>query len=110
MNSTPLCTLEDIDDGESAGFVTKVKGEPTRILAVRKGSIVYLYENSCPHILAPLDFTPGRFLTPEKDMILCSTHGALFRIEDGHCVHGPCLGKHLDPIKCSVRDGAVWLD
>jgi len=110
MKSTPLCALDDIDDGESAGFVAEVCGVTTRIMVVRKGLNVYLYENSCPHILSPLDFTPGRFLTPEKDMILCSTHGALFRIEDGHCVHGPCLGKHLAPIAGSVRDGAVWLD
>jgi len=110
MSLTQLCALDDIDDGESAGFVAEVAGAPARIIAVRKGLRVYLYVNSCPHILAPLDFMPGRFLTPEKDMILCSSHGALFRIEDGHCVHGPCLGKHLQSIACSVRNGAVWLD
>jgi len=99
-----------MDDGESAGFVAIINDVPTRILAVRKGLSIYLYNNSCPHIHSPLDFIPGRFLTPEKDLILCSTHGALFRIEDGHCVFGPCIGKRLEPIACTVRNGAVWLD
>ena len=110
MTTESLCQLNDIDDGDSAGFVAQINGEMCRILAVRKGLNVYLYINSCPHIHAPLDLTPGRFLTPEKDLILCSTHGALFRIEDGACLHGPCLGKHLQPIACTVRDGSVWLD
>jgi len=109
MTSKPLCRLTDIDDGDCAGFTAPVQGKPTRLIAVRIGETVYLYINSCPHILAPLDFTPGRFLTPEKDMILCSTHGALFRIEDGTCVHGPCIGKHLNRVECAVRDGEVWL-
>jgi len=110
MNTPPLCQLDDIDDGESTSFTAVVKDTPTRLLAVRKDDRVYLYVNSCPHISAPLDFMPGRFLTPEKDLILCSSHGALFRIEDGHCVHGPCIGKHLDAVPCTVRDGSVWLD
>ena len=58
MKSTPLCALDDIDDGESAGFVAEVCGVTTRSMVVRKGLNVYLYENSCPHILSPLDFTP----------------------------------------------------
>lgn len=110
MSATPLCTVADIEDGESTALVTEMDGQRTSLIAVRQGDDIYLYVNSCPHILAPLDFIPGQFLTPEKDMILCSTHGALFRIEDGECVHGPCMNKRLDPVACSIRDGEVWLD
>ena len=109
MTAVQVCALDDIEDGESAAFTVTIEESPTSLIAVRKGKKVYLYKNSCPHILAPLDFTPGRFLTPEKDMILCSTHGALFRIEDGHCVHGPCIGKHLEAVPNIVRDGTVLL-
>ncbi|OEJ64091.1 Rieske (2Fe-2S) protein [Magnetovibrio blakemorei] len=108
--STPLCRLEDIPDNGSAGFVVPVNGEMARLLAVRRGSIVYLYINSCPHTHAPLDFTPGQFLNLEKTLIMCSSHGALFRIEDGHCVQGPCAGNHLTKVACSVRNDEVWLD
>jgi len=106
----PLCRLEDIPDNGSAGFIATVEGEVARLLAVRKGLNIFLYINSCPHIHAPLDFTPGQFLNVEKTMIMCSTHGALFRIEDGHCVQGPCVGNHLTKVACTVRKDQVWID
>ena len=40
---------------------------------------------------------------------MCATHGARFRIEDGHCVAGPCRGARLTVVPISVRDGAVHL-
>ena len=50
------------------------------LFVVRTGATVRAYENSCPHTGGPLDWVPDQFLTREKDMILCATHGALFRI------------------------------
>ena len=49
-----------------------------------------------------------RFLTREKDLILCATHGALFRIGDGHCISGPCEGQRLWRWAIAVKDGAVF--
>ena len=42
--------------------------------------------------------------------ILCTTHGALFNIDDGLCIAGPCVDDHLTPIATEVRDGAVFVD
>ena len=108
-NAMRLCALDDIADGDTAAFTTTVEGQPTAVLAVRRRSEVFVYVNSCPHIGSPLDFTPGQFLNLEKTHIQCSTHGALFQIEDGLCVAGPCQGKHLEPVAASVRDGEVLL-
>jgi nitrite reductase/ring-hydroxylating ferredoxin subunit len=41
---------------------------------------------------------------------MCATHGALFEIEDGKCVYGPCLGRSLAPIRIRVEGGNVLLD
>ena len=135
MTGVVLCRLADIADGESNGFVVTRPGgviphtrpgasiatgfsglgacvpggERVAVLAVRRGSRVFAYVNSCPHTGAPLDFQPGRFLSLDKTLIQCSTHGALFRIEDGFCVKGPCAGKSLVPISVAVRNGAVYL-
>jgi nitrite reductase/ring-hydroxylating ferredoxin subunit len=38
---------------------------------------------------------------------MCSTHGALFRVEDGVCLAGPCQGDRLEPYPIVVRDGVV---
>lgn len=105
-----LCRLDEIADGESNGFVLeRATGGCIGVIAVRRGARVFLYENVCPHVGSPLDFTPGRFLSADRTRILCSTHGAEFRIEDGHCVAGPCAGDTLTPIACEVRDGTVWV-
>ncbi len=110
MSGVRLCALDDLDENDSAAFSADIEGVNTALMVIRQLENVYAYVNSCPHIGTPLDFMPGQFLTLEKDLILCSTHGALFRIEDGECVHGPCIGKHLKPLACSVHDGDVWLD
>lgn len=104
-----LCALDDIDDGGSAGLTAVVGGERIGLILVRLGDEVHIYENVCPHIGAPLDFTPGQFLNTERDLIQCAMHGALFRIEDGKCVYGPCNGKGLTPVASAVRNGQVFL-
>jgi len=105
-----LCTLAQIPDGDSAGFLVAEGGARHDLIAVRRNRDVFIYRNSCPHIGAPLDFAPGRFLSLDKTHILCSTHGALFRVEDGFCVSGPCLGDSLEPVTASVEDDAVFID
>jgi nitrite reductase/ring-hydroxylating ferredoxin subunit len=86
------------------------QGEDQRgILVVRDRVGVFAYHNVCPHTGGPLDWVPGQFLTLDKKFILCATHGALFRIRDGYCVDGPCLGASLAPVAVSVVDGAVVL-
>jgi len=106
---TYLCRLGDLAEGASAGFAVERRGTQHRVLVVRKGARLFAYENRCPHVGLPLDFTPGRFLNRERTLILCANHGALFRIEDGHCVAGPCAGQGLEPFQIRVVDGAVYL-
>ena len=109
MNGAFLCRLDDIPDGDSEGFIAEVNGRRQAVLAVRHDETVHVYVNSCPHIGAPLDFTPGRFLNVEKTHILCTNHMALFRFADGVCVSGPCLGDSLEPVSTRLVDGAVYV-
>ncbi|MHA1597245.1 MAG: Rieske (2Fe-2S) protein [Alphaproteobacteria bacterium] len=104
-----LCDLSDVEDGGSNGFFAEIDGRMESYIVIRRGDAVIVYINSCPHIGTPLDFQPGKFLNPDKTHILCSSHGALFRIEDGLCVSGPCPDQSLTPVPVHVRDGAVYL-
>lgn len=104
--STILCRLEEIPDGEGLGF-ERPDGED--IFVVRQGTRVYGYVNCCPHASSPLDWVENQFLSLDKSRILCATHGAEFRIEDGHCVLGPCAGESLEMVSVSVSDGCVVL-
>ena len=101
-----LCALEDIPDGGCKGF-----GDDTAssLFAVRQGDKAFVYQNCCPHAGAPLNWMPDRFLNREKTHIICTSHGALFRIESGECVAGPCVGQQLHSIPSVVRDNEVWL-
>lgn len=105
-----LCKLEDIPDGGSEAFIAELPERRIAVLAVRQQDKVYVYENSCPHIGSPLDFQPGQFLNLERTHIMCSTHGALFNIDNGLCIDGPCEGDHLTPLMATVKDGAVYIE
>ena len=105
--SRVLCQLEDITDGEGRGF--EMDGGDD-IFVVRRGERVFGYVNSCPHTDSPLDWVENQYMSLDKSHILCATHGAEFRIDDGFCVLGPCRGKSLAPVSVTVRDGQVVLD
>ena len=84
-------------------------GGMSGILVVRRGLHVYAYLNTCPHAGSPLDWVPDQFLDLNREYIQCATHGALFRIEDGVCMYGPCAGDRLTPVPTAVEAGEVVL-
>ncbi|WP_144186906.1 Rieske (2Fe-2S) protein [Elioraea rosea] len=104
-----LCRLEDIPDGGAKEFAPS-PGSYSGLFAVRRGAEVVVYENSCPHVGVPLNWAPDRFLDGRCEHIVCGTHGALFRIEDGMCIKGPCTGEALEPIPFRIEDGVVFVD
>ncbi len=104
-----LCTLDEIEDGDSNGFFAEYDGRVQGFIVVRRAEQVFVYLNSCPHIGTPLDFAPGQFLDLSKAFILCSSHGALFQIEDGLCISGPCADQSLTAVPHEVREAAIFL-
>ena len=100
-----LCRLAEISDPGSRAFDL----EEGAIFLVRRGAVLSAYVNSCPHTGGPLDWVEDQFLDLERRRILCATHGALFRLEDGQCLAGPCKGKGLTPVAITVTEGEVRL-
>ncbi|MDB5446118.1 MAG: ferredoxin, Rieske 2Fe-2S family [Phenylobacterium sp.] len=103
-----LCALEEIAEPGARGFRFRDAGALFAGFVVRKGELVAGYVDTCPHASWPLAALDDRFLTRDASRILCSGHGALFRLEDGVCVAGPCTGQRLSPWPIEVRDGAVF--
>jgi len=103
---TPLCRGDEIEDGAARGFTVGERG--LRILVARRGAALHAYVNRCPHVGTPLDWSDDEFMDTERRHLLCATHGALFRVDDGVCVAGPCQGDRLEPFPIAVRDGTVY--
>ena len=112
LTTTPpgvrLGPLDLIADGTARNFVLEMKAGRFHGFAVRNGDTVSGYVDRCPHMALPLAQELDAYLTGDKQMIQCSWHGALFRIDDGHCVGGPCAGAALTPWPLEVRDGAIF--
>ena len=104
-----ICRVDDIADRSGRGFTVTREGVETDIMIVRLGRIVRAYVNVCPHLGLNLDWQPDYFFDFERRYILCGVHGALFRVADGVCVHGPCIGRSLESVPIEVRDGEVRL-
>lgn len=102
-----ICRAEDIPEGVARGFVLGEGSDRREIVLVRKGGALRAYVNSCPHQLTPLEIFADKFLNDDGTLLVCSTHGARFRVEDGYCVSGPCKGKSLTSIAFEVADGAI---
>ena len=106
---TRLCSLADLAATGAKGVTLGVWPQARDIVVVRDGSAVRAYANRCPHLLTTLETRPDRFLDETAEHLVCSTHGARFRVSDGVCVIGPCEGDRLEPVDIEVRDGEVRL-
>lgn len=102
-----LFALSDLDDGEGRAFDFRVGEALFSLIAVRDGAQVIAYENDCPHARQPLERFDGRVVIMERRYVVCSAHGASFRIADGVCVGGPAKGG-LTLFPVVVRDGTVF--
>ena len=101
-----LCRVDEIEpDLGTARFTWFEWDGPERVVIIRRHGDLYAYINRCPHALAHLDHPPGDFFSLDRRHIQCSFHGARFRIDDGHCIAGPCKGCSL-----SRRQRPGWDD
>ena len=100
-----LCAPHELTEGQSRGFEI----DQLNLLAVRRDGKVYAYLNRCPHRGVGLEWQPDQFLDPSNSLIQCATHGALFLIESGECVAGPCAGQSLTALKCREDAAGIWV-
>lgn len=102
-----LCRLDEIADPGGKGFDFR-EGEAIFMgFVVRQGKSAVGYVDSCPHAGWPLAAAPDRYLTRDGRRIFCGGHGAVFRIQDGFCIAGPCAEDSLEPWPVQVVGGMV---
>lgn len=102
-----ICMTEDVPEHEARAFDTP---EGSTLFITQRDGMFYAYKNLCPHLQVELEFLENQFLDQDQEYIQCSTHGALFNVETGECISGPCLGESLQKIAIQVHsDGGIYL-
>lgn len=101
-----LCPSASLAPDSSRGF--EIDG--CKLLAVRRDGIAYFYINRCPHRGIPLEWQPDQFLDSSASLIQCATHGALFLIENGECIAGPCAGQRLTALPGREDERGLWVE
>jgi len=104
-----LCPAAEVAEGAGKGFVFGAGTARRDLFVVRWRGRVLGYENRCPHAGTPLDGLPDRFFDADGAHLLCGTHGALFEVETGLCVKGPCRGRSLTPLVVVEEAGRICL-
>jgi nitrite reductase/ring-hydroxylating ferredoxin subunit len=95
--------------GTSRVFELEHRGEVLQGFLLQHSAGLFAYVNRCPHWGVDLDLGDERFYAADLDRIYCKNHGALFRVPDGMCDHGPCLGRALQPFAIEVEGEDVWV-
>jgi nitrite reductase/ring-hydroxylating ferredoxin subunit len=102
-----VCHIDELPEVASKGIKTGETFYPSHLL-VKKNQELFVYQNRCPHTGAPMEWKPDQFLDFDNDFIQCALHGALFRIETGECLRGPCLGKSLEKEQVMLEEGRIY--
>lgn len=102
-----LGPLDRIADGQARNYVLQLRAGRFHGFVVRRGEAVFGYVDICPHAGLPLAQQLDSYLTSDGALILCSWHGALFEIDGGRCVGGPCVGRGLTPWPVAIVDGTI---
>lgn len=104
----PLCaSTELVERGRAWVWDVLEHGQPLRAFALRFDGTVVAYLNRCTHVPAEMDWLPGEFLDADKQLILCSMHGAIFEPSDGRCLGGPARAA-LTPVRVAEEGGQVY--
>lgn len=106
---TALCKVSDISENSAKSLKINNNGSKIDAFIVKRNGNVYAYLNNCPHLGVSLNWSPDQFLSEDGSMIQCATHHALFEIESGHCVSGPCTGQALPGVAIEIRGEEVYL-
>ena len=105
---TALCRLDEIADPGAKGFDFREVEALFMGFVVRQGERAMGYVDRCPHAGWPLASDTDRYLTRDGGYIICSGHGAAFRLDTGLCMFGPCRGWSLSAWPVEVgADGVV---
>ena len=109
LSDRVLCRIDELPEGRARGFRFGAGAAVRAVFIVKKAGAIYAYDDACPHMGTPLAFLPDRYFDRDGRDLLCATHGARFRVEDGFCLSGPCAGRSLAPAAIRIESDVIVL-
>lgn len=104
---TVLCSRDALTATGAKGVLIEVAGVRYDLFVVAHDGAYYGYVNACPHQGTPLETFDDRFWDRSGTLLLCTTHGAQFRPDDGVCVAGLCRGKFLTRVPLALENDVI---
>jgi nitrite reductase/ring-hydroxylating ferredoxin subunit len=101
----PVCATSELEEDQARGI--EIDGKS--VVLLKKDGQVHAYLNWCPHLGIELNFMPDQFLDSDNAFLMCANHGALFDIDSGHCLSGPCSGDALMKIDVNIEGDQILL-
>ena len=101
-----LFHYDDLEENQSKAYEI----DDLTVFAVKRDGRIFLYENLCPHLGINLEFQQDVFLDLDNHFIQCANHGALFEVESGECISGPCNGQFLTAYPFTIKDQFICVD
>jgi len=104
-----LCASDAlVERGDAIVFEVQQWRRNVSAFVMRFEGRVVAYLNRCVHVPTEMDWQEGKFLDSERELIICSIHGATYDPLSGRCVGGPCLGGRLTALRVEERDAQVY--
>ena len=100
-----LCHSDDVGEGQARGYVV-APGSRRKVILTRRHGRLFGWLDACPHYPGgtPMAWRSDAYLNGEGTHLACHSHGALFDLETGECVLGPCLGQGLKRVELMVTE------
>ena len=109
MAAFQLCHINDIQDNAAKSFIVETGSRRIELFVVRCNEQYFAYHNHCPHTGVNLNWQADQFLDYFNEYIQCAFHGALFDIQTGYCVRGPCMGQYLLNIPLNIDSQLIYV-
>lgn len=104
-----ICSSDQlVEGGKGVRFRVTAGGDDATGFVVRYSGKPHAYLNRCAHVPIELDWAEGEFFETSGLYLMCSTHGAIYSPESGHCSGGPCKGGRLRAIAVSEINGQLF--
>lgn len=98
--------LADVKPGTVVPVQVLYNTREVTALILQHAEDVAVYLDLCPHNKIVLS-QDGDYLSPDGARLVCSAHGATFKLDDGSCDRGPCKDDTLAKIPFEIENEMV---